>query len=162
MNVRKCTRCKQPFPRTEEYWQKQSHSADGLDYYCRPCSSERQKEWNLKNLDKYKANIKKQHDKNREKKIQERVALKEKILTHYSTSDTPQCVCCGIVGAVFLTIDHINGGGASHRREEKIKDFYWWLKREGFPEGFQTLCWNCNSAKHLLGTCPHQCIPSMQ
>jgi hypothetical protein len=59
-----------------------------------------------------------------------------------------------------LTIDHINGGGRQHRLQAGVKgDFYTWLKRNGFPPGFQVLCWNCNHAKHVLGECPHQKKP---
>ena len=30
------------------------------------------------------------------------------------------------------------------------------LKRKGFPEGYQTLCHNCNLAKGFYGQCPHE------
>lgn len=34
--------------------------------------------------------------------------------------------------------------------------FYQWLEDNDYPPGFQTLCHNCNHAKHVLGVCPHR------
>jgi hypothetical protein len=36
------------------------------------------------------------------------------------------------------------------------KSFYVWLKLRHFPKGYQTLCFNCNHAKHTRGVCPHK------
>ena len=71
--------------------------------------------------------------------------LKQEVLAHYGGA----CACCGESTPEFLTIDHVNGGGVRHRRLLGLKgmDFYRWLKREGFPTGYQTLCFNCNCAK---------------
>jgi len=74
-----------------------------------------------------------------------------------------RCVCCGTTHVQFLCVDHINGDGAKHRKALFGKSvgaagtkFYRWLKANGFPSGFQLLCWNCNAAKHFYGWCPHQ------
>jgi len=70
----------------------------------------------------------------------------------------PQCNCCSTLVNEFLTIDHINNDGAAHKREiggGGIK-LYLWLKRKGYPPGFQVLCMNCNFAKGKYGLCPHQ------
>lgn len=69
------------------------------------------------------------------------------------------CACCGEPNRVFLAIDHINGEGAAHRRaigSSGGDSIYRWLIKNNLPEGFQTLCHNCNWAKHVLGACPHQ------
>jgi hypothetical protein len=67
------------------------------------------------------------------------------------------CVCCGCDIPEFLTIDHINGDGAKHREEGPGNRIYRWLKKNGFPKNnFQLLCFNCNCAKGIYGTCPHQ------
>jgi len=72
-------------------------------------------------------------------------------LYHYGRA----CACCGEREISFLQIDHVNGGGRRHR--EEVGNLYAWLRRNGFPEGFQTLCANCNWGKHLNdGVCPHQ------
>ena len=70
------------------------------------------------------------------------------------------CICCKESNPVFLTIDHINGSGSSHRKEIGSR-IYRVLKKQGYPKGnYQVLCFNCNFAKHVLGTCPHQTQPS--
>ena len=63
-----------------------------------------------------------------------------------------QCACCGEAEEVYLVIDHVAGGGAQHRRSIGSSIFAW-LKRQGYPPGFQVLCHNCNHAKRL-GGCP--------
>lgn len=85
---------------------------------------------------------------------------KEKLetLQRYS-SDVPSCVCCGETIIEFLCIDHINGNGNKHRKEiglERGQKMYHWLKKNNYPDGFQVLCCNCNTAKGLYGQCPHQ------
>lgn len=56
----------------------------------------------------------------------------------------------------MLTIDHMNNDGAAHRREIGNRRIYEWLERNGYPSGFQVLCFNCNMARHLNGgECPH-------
>lgn len=73
------------------------------------------------------------------------------------------CACCGETGERFLAIDHTNGDGAVHRRGLRGgrpqagagNAFYPWLRANGFPRGFQILCWNCNWAKRF-GSCPHE------
>jgi hypothetical protein len=72
------------------------------------------------------------------------------------------CVCCGEAGFPFLSLDHINGGGAEHRRSLKTAggfSFYSHLRKLGYPPGYQILCFNCNMAKGALGHCPHKDIP---
>lgn len=66
------------------------------------------------------------------------------------------CACCGEATPEFLTIDHVNNNGAEHRRTDAKGSLYYWLVKQGFPSGFQTLCWNCNCAKGKYGYCPHQ------
>ncbi len=67
-----------------------------------------------------------------------------------------RCVCCGETEPVFLTIDHINGKGAEHRRQLGAgAALYRWLCKKGYPAGFRVLCFNCNSGRELNGgKCP--------
>lgn len=64
------------------------------------------------------------------------------------------CSCCSVTNPVFLTIDHINGGGGKHRLGLH-QHFYKWLIDNKFPEGFRVLCMNCNWARRY-GACPHE------
>lgn len=76
-----------------------------------------------------------------------------------------KCACCGENEEAFLSIDHVNGGGTAHRKEIRVssgKTFYRWLINNNFPDGFQTLCMNCNVAKWKLGVCPHQTKQGMR
>lgn len=72
-------------------------------------------------------------------------AMKNKIdvLTHYGNGKA-KCMLCGHDRLTSLSIDHINGGGCRHRRElGPGNTFYRWLIKNGYPEGFRTLCLNC-------------------
>ena len=80
--------------------------------------------------------------------------LKLRVLSHYGTS----CSCCGENNPKFLSIDHVDGGGNTHRKQLKTNGgsgLYQWLIKNNFPDGFQTLCFNCNMAKGFYGVCPH-------
>lgn len=77
------------------------------------------------------------------------------------------CACCGETRKPFLSIDHINNDGATHRRTiaayaedngKGVSSQMWqWLKRNGYPAGFQILCMNCNFGKAKNGgVCPHE------
>jgi hypothetical protein len=69
-----------------------------------------------------------------------------------------RCACCGEAQKEFLSIDHVNGRGAQHRRRCRLRSgdqTYSWLRRRKYPRGYQLLCYNCNMAKHHCGQCPH-------
>jgi len=71
-----------------------------------------------------------------------------------------KCACCGEAEEAFLQVDHIAGGGNEHRRAiGSSRQIYQWLKRNGYPAGFQLLCANCNMAKERPDGCPHQRRP---
>ncbi len=81
-------------------------------------------------------------------------AVKDEVFGHYGGY---ACACCGETERAFLTIDHVRNDGAKHRREQgrKAYSICRWLRLNGFPDGFQVLCMNCNWAKRL-GQCPHE------
>jgi hypothetical protein len=81
-----------------------------------------------------------------ERRRQRRDELRAQVFAAYGE----QCACCGAEDD--LTLDHIDGSGAEHRRElfgsqTSGHHLYAVLVREGFPTGFQTLCANCNRSK---------------
>ena len=84
--------------------------------------------------------------------------LREKIFDHYGNV----CACCGETESDFLCIDHIEGGGNKHRQEiieahNEGRSMYRWLDKMNYPEGFQTLCANCNASKGRKGNiCIHE------
>ena len=99
--------------------------------------------------------ISKDRDKERRRSRMSSQRQKQVVISAYGD----KCACCGESDIRFLTIDHVNGGGNRHIKELKEKlhtSFYTWLIREGFPEGFQVLCWNCNMGRAKNnGICPH-------
>lgn len=73
---------------------------------------------------------------------------KEEVFKHYSSE--LKCAKCGFSDIRALSVDHINGGGTKHRREiGKGAQFYNWLKKNNYPEGFQILCMNCQFIKRV-------------
>lgn len=91
--------------------------------------------------------------KNKDKVAGYHLRVKITVLTHYGGSP-PKCACCGESHIEFLTIDHIKGNGAEHRKQitgdsRKCSGhhMYQWLIKNHFPEGFQVMCSNCNVAK---------------
>jgi hypothetical protein len=96
------------------------------------------REWSRKNKDKI-------HGYHLRRKMQ--------VLFHYG-GNLPKCACCSESHVEFLTLDHIKGDGAEHRRQitgdpRKCSGhhIYAWIIKNNFPEGFQVLCCNCNMAK---------------
>ena len=82
---------------------------------------------------------KKQRDKNHRKIVFE----------HYGV----QCCRCGISDIDVLTIDHIKPVGGKKRRKQlhggSGHSIYIWLIKQNLPNGYQTLCRNCNWKKFL-------------
>lgn len=89
-------------------------------------------------------------EKHRDRARQTFDRLRAEVFDHYGRA----CVCCG--AADDLTIDHVNGDGGRHRAEigaTSSSAMYRWLIKNGFPEGFQTLCGPCNGSKGTGAAC---------
>jgi hypothetical protein len=112
--------------------------------------------YNQTNREKLSLQRKKWHEANKDKVKEWNVVyhkrrqreLKYKVLTHYGNGKCA-CVQCGFDNIHALSIDHINGKGNEHRRQIKTFGgrFYHWLVANNYPEGFQTLCMNCQFIK---------------
>jgi len=106
-----------------------------------PSFKRRKRIWNAKSYAKRKA------------------IVKLEVLTHYSKERSPVCKCCGEKNIEFLGIDHVKGKGSKHRKELGLTggiNFYRWLKRKHYPEGYRVLCYNCNLSRGFFGYCPHK------
>jgi hypothetical protein len=71
------------------------------------------------------------------------------------------CKCCGEKIKEFLSLDHINDDGYLDKNpngnKKSGKELYLLVKKQGFPNKYQTLCMNCNWGKKLgHGICPHK------
>lgn len=87
-------------------------------------------------------------------------AIKIRVLWHYSNGNI-KCSCCGESHIEFLSINHIGGGGKKHTDRIKCRgaNFYWWLERHSYPDGYNVMCMNCNFAigkRNSDGICPHK------
>ncbi len=64
-----------------------------------------------------------------------------------------ECASCGIDDPDVLNIDHVDQRGSAHRKailgNGGSNKMYRWLITEGFPDGFRTLCYNCNIKAYL-------------
>ena len=116
-----------------------------------------QKKWWQDNresqLEKNKVTTKRWYLKNRamiiDRRREQYRIIRTDVLTHYGDGELV-CVQCGFSDIRALSIDHINEGGNQHRKKIGVGTgvwFYTWLKREGYPLGYQTLCMNCQFIK---------------
>jgi ribosomal protein L44E len=159
-----CRPCTKAYRNTEEYKAKRIKASKA--WYAKNAERERKRA-----LDKYHANPEPVREKR--KKVNRDPAeyarhvagvtarsrrIKAEVFAYYGTC----CTCCGESNPGFLTIDHINGCTREERKEHGLGSrFYRWLKKNGFPEGFRTQCFNCNIGRsHLDGICPHH-IPDI-
>lgn len=73
--------------------------------------------------------------------------VKKEVLTHYG-NDKCACVICRESRLACLSIDHIDKNGYEHRKKVGAGSrLYRWLIKNNYPEGFQTLCMNCQFIK---------------
>lgn len=80
----------------------------------------------------------------------QRLAVRKEALDRYGRT----CRRCGFADDRALQIDHVNDNGAAERKSlggQHVSGwrFYCWLKKQGWPEGYQTLCANCNAIKQV-------------
>ena len=124
-------------------------TTDGRRKYCsKSCVKIGLRKWRREYMRNYWKLNPQQYVKNQARLQKTRADLRFQVLTHYG-GNPPKCACCGEDHIEFLEIDHIYGGGRKHRRKvrKKCGNFYRWIIKNGFPEGFQVLCANCNRAK---------------
>jgi hypothetical protein len=108
--------------------------------------------YRLKNPALYAKKLRRNNAKNLE--------AKTKVLTHYGLDGKLACCWkdCLTSDIDVLSVDHIADNGANHREQlTKGKrrtggglNFYYWLIKNGFPAGYQTLCYNHQWKKEIL------------
>ena len=162
--MRFCPKCKTEKEESEFY----AHRGNGgVQSYCKSCARQYSIDWAKQHPEVIKRRKKKYYDEHSEAIIKyvgkwqrdnrEEVNKKNRefaykcrveALTHYGNGKLA-CIRCSESDIRCLSIDHINGGGNQHRRELggkgiKLSQI---LRRQGFPEGYQTLCMNCQWKK---------------
>lgn len=128
-----CTKCKKEYPCTREYFYSSSTGRYGLDSHCKQCHAEVGKR-------SYENNRVTRNQKNRTREIKQKI----EVLTHYGRGKCA-CLWCGFDIVAALTLDHIADDGYDDPRSGKI--LYRYLLKHNFPEGYQTLCMNCQYIK---------------
>jgi hypothetical protein len=110
---------------------------DGYRTDCRDCVCMRSRKYHEMN---YQAA--------RERQREYQASHKDRVFDHYGWS----CACCGTTENP--SIDHVDGNGKRHREAlfgrsqgRAGSTFYFWLVKQGFPPGYQTLCRRCNISK---------------
>ncbi|KKK67359.1 hypothetical protein LCGC14_2954820, partial [marine sediment metagenome] len=102
---------------------------------CKTCRSKYQKDYYKLHREKCLEASRKNNDR-----------LRLDVLQHYS-SLAPHCSLCGESDLLVLNLDHIDGGGYAHRKSKGMimwgGNIYGYLRKEGYPQGYQTLCMNC-------------------
>lgn len=165
--MKHCNRCNRTLPLSQFYWMKPKNRPTSE---CKQCCKDRTME-RFRNKREHCLNVRRRYRSNNREQIllvdrKLRARRKLLVLTHYGKGALA-CVCCGIQEIEFLTLDHIAANGADHRRELKERYhqnapggwfIYKWLIDNGFPVGYQTLCFNCNVGKHRskVNICPHE------
>ena len=141
-----CPGCQRDLPATAEYFARDLVATDGLRSRCRACQyAQRVRPERLPKVQAIR------------RRCNQRVRLAA--LKHYS-GGSMQCACCGQKRIEFLTLDHIGGGGAEHRRrDQSAYSIARWVRNHGYPPGFQVLCFNCNMSLGVFGYCGHHPQP---
>ncbi len=136
-------------------WLERNNYPEGYQVLCMNC------QWikRMSNIESYNPNnvktiYKQKHYLRHKERIsnygkRKRIEIKTEIITHYGNGKLA-CVKCGFDDIRALSIDHINGSGCTHRKEiPSGTSMYLWLKRNNFPDGYQTLCMNCQYIKRI-------------
>jgi hypothetical protein len=73
--------------------------------------------------------------------------IRQAVFNHYGRV----CKLCGETDFSKLEIDHVYENGKEHRKKSGLggHSFYYWLVKNNFPDGFQTLCGKCNKRKSV-------------
>ena len=153
-----CTKCARVLPLSEFF-----KKLDGITSQCKTCIKENnltryRNVYALKPefMERMRAQGKKWHSENKDRAHlrtnANHRALRQRCLSHYGG----ECGGGGELRYEFLSLDHVGGGGNSHRIKTGAKKMAAWCVRNKFPPGFRVLCHNCNMAIGFYGYCPHQ------
>ena len=156
MEMKKCLRCKNEKPATEEYFYRKKGY---LTSPCKDCQQKKQKKNREKNprpatsrpttQKAYRTRNKTRLDKSLRRARSDNRLL---ALWHYG-GQPPECACCGDRHIQFLCICPKGVVGKqiinSHRLYKGLKD-------RGFPAGYEVSCQNCAHSRATYGYCPHK------
>ena len=114
---------------------------------CKDCAKAKSAAYRNAQADRVQAYA---HDYNRRPEVMEQsrdfnrrrhVADRDAAFDHYGR----ECTRCGSTDD--LQINRVDGSGQERRRADpEARTIYRWLRKHGYPQGFQTLCRSCNLA----------------
>ncbi len=135
ITTKRCPHCLKTKPLKD--FHKDLATNSGLTVYCKECKNELMKEYRSKNPLKISV---------AQKKLVSRI--KKEVLAHYGNGKLA-CVKCGFADVRALSLDHIMGGGTKLRRNGGTGGWTWYykLRKQSYPKGYQTLCMNCQFIK---------------
>lgn len=152
MDTKTCKQCKITKPLSD--YHKAPRNKQGVKTICKDCHNG--------NLRQFYADNPAEHTREKQRQREYRESVKQQVFDYYGE----YCACCGEAERIFLTLDHINNDGAQHKRELSKQanarsvgaDKLWRaIIKDGFPNSYQILCYNCNCGKRDNGgICPHQ------
>lgn len=128
-------------------------SLPGPEFDVPPHRRTSRQKWLSDNREKIRQDQRRYRERNREKLAQQRRERDRLNRLEGIERYGGRCACCGESRPEFLTLDHIEGRGPG----DTLRGPKAWtrLRRLGWPEGYQVLCFNCNCAKGIYGVCPH-------
>lgn len=110
-------------------------------------------------LSRVRETVRRSHAKTRQRINEQKRAKyrldREKVIAHYGG----RCACCAEAQFEFLAVDHVVDRYTDRKNrvggDREGQPLILWIIKHNFPEGFQILCHNCNTAKSFYGVCPH-------
>lgn len=142
-----CRKCGVRGPATDKFFAKAKDCRLGISHTCLSC--------HRVSSAKISARWRARHPvKHREVLRASRAKLRKEVIAAYGG----KCACCRERRIEFLTIEHPLGDGKEHRNRcgKDGHSVYYDLRKRKFPPGFEVLCFNCNFASAVYGTCPHR------
>lgn len=134
-----------------ESFTKHKNAWDGLNWYCRECTTKDGKRWRDKNPVYHKnpqrVEYFKRYYSSEERKKKVSVKYKKARDIVFSAYGNI-CKKCGFSDLRALCLDHVNGDGKIERKsKERPYSRLLRIIKEDFPDRYQLLCANCNMIK---------------
>lgn len=159
MEMKKCRKCKNEKPATDEYFYRKKGY---LTSPCKDCQQKKQKKNRKKNPRPTASRPAAQaayrsRNKTRLGKVVSRARSDNRLLAlwHYG-GQPPECACCGDAHIQFLCVCP---KGVITQQIINSHRLYNALKKRGFPAGYEVTCQNCARSRAMFGYCPHKDEP---
>lgn len=155
MQKKLCGMCNET--RAIERFSPDKKTTTGFRWSCKDCEKIRRRKSYIRNRENRIESTKKYRAKegNYRKHLDYQKHYRNKTREKFFEIYGDKCACCGELGKVFLTLDHINGGGCKERRINSAMSTYRRAIKNIDHTEFRTLCMNCNYATRFGKDCPH-------